>query len=92
MVALPDVEQWLGLGLPPGCKSERANCLRESGKSRCASRCVLLPQKKLLRLGRPRHQFAIQAEPIRGEFTPKTGVADRLLNSLQELSVEIWVF
>jgi hypothetical protein len=75
------VEQWLGLGLPPGCKSERTNCLRESGTSRSASRCVLLPQK-LLRLGRPRHQFAIQAEPIRSEFIPKTGVANRLLNSL----------
>src|ERR1035438_7478232 len=59
----------------------------ESSASRRSGRSVLLAQQ-ILRLRRPRHQFAIKAKPIAGKFFPQACFRDRCLNSTEEFLLQ----
>ena len=59
----------------------------QSSASSRPSRSVLLA-KQILRLRRPRHQFAIKAQPISCKLVPQTRLGRRCLNATEELPLQ----
>ena len=60
---------------PPPAPAPRRPRRSAAGRGR-ADRRVLLPQQ-LLRLGRPRHQLAVEADPVGLELVPEAGRVER---------------
>src|ERR1051326_7902378 len=69
------------------CRTQSTDNFGENGTC-CRSRGRILLTKQFLCFGRPRHEFTIQAYPIRFQFLPNSRVFHGLSNSLKKFRFE----
>jgi hypothetical protein len=71
------------------CKGilECADRPSQAHPGRCSNRRILLTYE-LQRLGRPRHQLAIEADPLRVESLPELGTLQRIPNEREQLPLQ----
>src|SRR5690242_19896593 len=64
--------------------------LRQRGPA-SRTNCGVLGSKKFLGLGRPRHQFTIEAGPVGAELRPEAAGLHRCPYSGKEVSLQLWI-